>query len=165
MLEFSGILKNLLSATNLDMNNNSCSCWDSSDDLAIQEESCRTGYPVTAHAETGLEASGWSLSSGDLCLTGWDSIITLLANSGPTREVEEVNFAWMDEGVALRRGNHGQQGNSDRSIDPSDKLLNPSLVDAAGAVKQSMDRTTQTILNTAAQQFLDSLPDISYVLC
>jgi hypothetical protein len=79
--------------------------------------------------------------------------------------VEEVNFAWMDEGVALRRGNHGQQGNSDRSIDHSDKLLDPSLVDAAGAVKQSMDRTTQTILNTAAQQFLDSLPDISYVLC
>lgn len=165
MLEFSGILKNLLSATNLDMNNNSCCCWDSSDDLATQEESCRTGDPVTAHAETGLEASGWSLSSGDLCLAGWDSIITLLANSGPTREVEEVNFAWMDEGVALRRGNHGQQGNSDRSVDPSDELLDPSLVDAAGAVKQSIDRTTQTILNTAAQQFLDSLPDISYVLC
>lgn len=163
MLEFSGILKNLLSATTLDMNNNSNSCWDSSDDLTTREERCRTGDPVTAHAETGLEASGWSLSTGDLCLQGWDSIITLLANSGPTTEVEEANFAWMDEAVALRcSGNHGQQGNSDRSVDPSDELLDPSRVDAAGAVKQSV---VQSILSTAAQQFLDSLPDISYVLC
>lgn len=163
MLEFSGILKNLLSATTLDMNNNSNSCWDSSDDLTTREERCRTGDPVTAHAETGLEASGWSLSTGDLGLKGWDSIITLLANSGPTTEVEEANFAWMDEAVALRcSGNHGQQGNSDRSVDPSDELLDPSRVDAAGAVKQSV---VQSILSTAAQQFLDSLPDISYVLC
>jgi hypothetical protein len=145
------------------MNNNSNSCWDSSDDLTTREERCRTGDPVTAHAETGLEASGWSLSTGDLCLQGWDSIITLLANSGPTTEVEEANFAWMDEAVALRcSGNHGQQGNSDRSVDPSDELLDPSRVDAAGAVKQSV---VQSILSTAAQQFLDSLPDISYVLC
>ena len=180
MLDFSGILKNLLSVKNLDLNNsyhtnnpnnNSC-CWDVGDELAIREESCLSGDPVTAHAETGLEASGWSLST--VCLTDWDSIITLLVNSGPTREVQEVNFAWMDKGVALRRSNHRQQGNSDRSgtsvpfqrgytPDPSGQLLDPSLVDdAVGAVKQSADRA---MVSTAAQQFLDSLPDLSYVLC
>lgn len=174
MLDFSRILKNLLSAKNLDLNssnnsnNNNSSCWDSFDDLATREESSRSGDPVKALAETGLEASGWSLSTGDLCLTDWDSIISLLVNSGPTREVQEANFAWMDEGVSLRRGdNHGQQGSGNRSgtsvpsqrgyaLDPSEELLDPSIVDAAGA---------PSMISAAAQQFLDSLPDISYVLC
>lgn len=175
MLDFSGILKNLLSAKNLDLNNNNNSyqannpnnnscCWDVGDELSTREESCLSGDPVAAHAETGLEASGWSPST--VCLTDWDSIITLLVNSGPTRELQEANFAWMDKGVALRRSNHRQQGNSDRSgISVRDYTPDPSasLVDGAvGAVEQSADRA---MVSTAAQQFLDSLPDLSYVLC